>query len=170
MMQANDKVNHQLVKQFQCKKLSLKAKGSITYDLWQHQEDNKLYLALSANDSSGCFSAELLSVEQLLAFLKTLQANQRPFFAASLKPMFVGKSSNNPSFLAAALLDQGVLKLNASNPRLLEVMPDYEQWPERLHPATTDTAKKSKSASKSNSAAKQTSQSIPAEDTHHETD
>jgi len=46
-----------------------------------------------------------------------------------LKELFVGKSVNNASFLGAALVDQGVIRLHPQTARLLEVNDEYELWP-----------------------------------------
>ena len=46
-----------------------------------------------------------------------------------MKELFVGKSVNNASFLGAALVDQGVIRLHPQTARLLEVNDEYELWP-----------------------------------------
>lgn len=131
MMRENDKIDHQLIQQLQCKKLSPRATGQITYDLWQNQKGD-WFIALSANSTTGCFSAELIAVTKIVEQIKQLKATNKPFYAAALKPLYVGKSANNASFLAAALLDQKAIQFHPADGRLLEAGKDLEAWLDRL--------------------------------------
>ena len=131
MMRENDKINHQLIQQLQCKKLSPRATGLITYDLWQNQHGD-WFIALSANSTTGCFSAELVAVTKIIEHIKQLKATNKPFYASALKPLYVGKSANNASFLAAALLDQHAIQFHPADGRLLEAGKDLETWLDRL--------------------------------------
>jgi len=125
----NDKIGYTLIKTFTCNKLSERAKGQLQYQLWQNNEDLSLGLALSKNESSGGFSAELIKIDDILSVLTTLYQSAKPFHAISLKGLFVGKSANNASFLGAVLVDQDVILLHPQTARLLEVNTEYELWP-----------------------------------------
>lgn len=124
-----DKANQTLVKTLNCNKLSERSKGQLHYQLWQDNDDQSFGIALSGNDSSGGFSAELIKVEQIIATLEQLYQTAKPFHAIALKGLFIGKSVNNASFLGAILVDQGVIRLHPQTTRFLEVSDEYELWP-----------------------------------------
>ncbi|KAF1025699.1 MAG: hypothetical protein GAK29_01762 [Acinetobacter bereziniae] len=124
-----DKMNQTLIKTWSCNKLSDRAKGQLKYQLWQDNDDQSFGIALSENESSGGFSTELIKVDQIILSLQKLYQSAKPFHAVALKGLFVGKSVNNASFLGAALVDQGVIRLHPQTARLLEVNDEYELWP-----------------------------------------
>ncbi len=124
-----DKANQTLINTWSCNKLSDRAKGQLKYQLWQDNDDQSFGIALSENESSGGFSAELIKVDQIISTLQKLYQAAKPFHAVALKGLFVGKSVNNASFLGAALVDQGVIRLHPQTARLLEVNDEYELWP-----------------------------------------
>jgi len=124
-----DKANQTLIKTWSCNKLSDRSKGKLKYQLWQDNDDQSFGIALSENESSGGFSAELIKVDQIISTLQKLYQDAKPFHAVALKGLFVGKSVNNASFLGAALVDQGVIRLHPQTARLLEVNDEYELWP-----------------------------------------
>lgn len=124
-----DKANQTLIKTWSCNKLSDRSKGQLKYQLWQDNDDQSFGIALSENESSGGFSAELIKVDQIISTLQKLYQTAKPFHAVALKGLFVGKSVNNASFLGAALVDQGVIRLHPQTARLLEVNDEYELWP-----------------------------------------
>ena len=125
----NDKVGYSLIHTFICNKLSDRAKGKLHYQLWKNNEDQSFGVALSKNESSGGFSAEMIKVEDIIELLGKLYRDGKPFHATALKELFIGKSVNNPSFLAAILFDQQLLRLHPNVARLLEVEEDFELWP-----------------------------------------
>lgn len=124
-----DKVGYTLIKTFTCNKLSERAKGLLHYQLWQNNDDKSFALALSKNESSGGFSAELIQVTAITDVLTELYRTAKPFHATALKGLFIGKSVNNASFLGAVLVDQGVIQLYPQTTRLLEVTNQFELWP-----------------------------------------
>lgn len=125
----NDKIGYQLIKTFNCEKLSIRSKGKLEYQLWQNQNDQSFGLAMSKNESSGGFSAELIQVSDIIELLSQLKLTQQSFHATEFKSLFTGKSANNPSFLAAVLVDQQVIRMHPLVERLLNVDADYELWP-----------------------------------------
>lgn len=124
----HDKVGYTLIQTFTCTKLSDRAKGLLHYQLWQHNEDLSFGIALSKNESSGGFSAELVKVNDIINLLGKLYLADKPFHATALKELFIGKSVNNSSFLGAVLVDQQVIHAHPQTARLLEVNNDYELW------------------------------------------
>lgn len=127
-----DKVGYHLIQTFQCHKLSERAQDKLHYQLWKHNDTGALGFALSKNESTGGFSAELILVEDVMQILSQLHKEQKPFHATAFKELFIGKSVNNSSFFGAVLVDQKVIRLHPQTTRLLEVMEDYELWPTRL--------------------------------------
>lgn len=124
----NDKVGYNLINTFICNKLSDRAQGQLHYQLWQHNEDQSFGIALSKNESSGGFSAELITVNDIIQVLGKLYQDGKSFHATALKELFIGKSVNNSSFLGAVLVDQQVIRPHPQTARLLEVNEDYELW------------------------------------------
>lgn len=124
----HDKVGYRLIHTFTCNKLSDRAQGQLHYQLWQHNEDQSFGIALSKNESSGGFSAELIKVDDIIQLLGKLYQEGKPFHATVLKALFIGKSVNNASFLGAVLVDQQVIHPHPQTARLLEVNEDYELW------------------------------------------
>lgn len=124
----NDKVNQKLIQSLTCNKLSERSKGRLHYQIWQDQNDQSFGIAISKNESTGGFSSELIKVDDIFKILSTLSQQDKPFHAVVLKELFIGKSVNNSSFLAAILVDQKILKFHPQTIRLLEVCPDYELW------------------------------------------
>ena len=123
-----DKINHSLITTFICPKLSERSKGNLHYQLWRNNDDQSLGIAISKNESSGGFSAELVKVTDILQTLNSLRRTGRAFHATALKPLFIGKSANNSCFLAAILVDQKVIHPHPNTQRLLEVSDDVEFW------------------------------------------
>ena len=145
-----DKINQTLIKTYSCNKLSDRAKGKLKYQLWQDNDDQSFGIALSENESSGGFSAELIKVDQIILALQKLHQIAKPFHAVALKDLFIGKSVNNASFLGAALVDQGVIRLHPQTARLLEVNNEYELWSLSFD----DVVKQSSNASESSNGIK----------------
>lgn len=138
----HDKVGYQLIQTFQCNKLSDRAQGKLHYQLWQHNDSNTLGIALSHNESTGGFSAELILIDDVIQTLARLHKEQKPFHATVFKELFIGKSVNNSSFIGAVLVDQQVIRLHPQTTRLLEVIEDYQKWSTRLQDMpVADTAK-----------------------------
>ena len=124
----HDKIGYNLIHTFTCNKLSERAEGQLHYQLWQHSEDQSFGIALSKNESTGGFSAELIKVDDIIQLLGKLYQEGKPFHATALKSLFIGKSVNNSSFLGAVLVDQNVIHTHPQTARLLEVNEDYELW------------------------------------------
>lgn len=128
-----DKINYSLINTLVCTKLSERSKGNLHYQIWRNNDDASLGIAISKNESSGGFSAELIKIEDILQTLNALRKCGKAFHATALKGLFIGKSANNPCFLAAILVDQKVVHPHPNTQRLLEVGDDAEFWLKRLN-------------------------------------
>lgn len=107
-------------------KLSARSAGSqIGYKLGCTLDKSEAYLSLTENQGGGYFSREWVPLTRIISKLKNLDAG---FPAISLKSAFVGKSVNNPSFLAAALVAEGVLSPQADKSFKLDVVCDPAEW------------------------------------------
>ena len=141
-----DKANQTLIKTWSCNKLSDRSKGKLQYQLWQDNDDQSFGIALSENESSGGFSAELIKVDQIISTLQKLYQTAKPFHAVTLKGLFIGKSVNNASFLGAVLVDQGVIRPHPQTARLLEVSAEYELWPQSFEDVLQQNSSRSESS------------------------
>lgn len=121
-----------ILKIVQCPKLSAAAEGQITYHILRHPTDKALYIAIVGNEGGGYFSQEAVPLDKIEQCLQELQATGKPFPAIRLKSVFVGKSANNPSFLAAALRHEQLLVASAESPKLHLPSPDLPEWRERI--------------------------------------
>lgn len=69
---------------------------------------------------------------KIIDHLATLTASKKPFPANSLQPIFVGKSANNASFLAAVLKDQSILHAEPTGLRFHTVSERVHEWQDVL--------------------------------------
>ena len=74
----HDKIGYNLIHTFTCNKLSERAEGQLHYQLWQHSEDQSFGIALSKNESTGGFSAELIKVDDIIQLLGKLYQEGKP--------------------------------------------------------------------------------------------
>ena len=79
-------------------------KSTLSYNL-SEGNDNKLYIQISNNSGGGFFSSEYISLDSITELIGGLS----DITSLTLSELFVGKSVNTHSFLAAVLLKEGVL-------------------------------------------------------------
>lgn len=109
-------------------KLSARSAGSkIGYKLGYPHDQSEVFLSLTENQGGGYFSREWVPLARIIDKLKSL-AGDGPFPAITLKSVMVGKSVNNASFLAAALVAEGVLKPEEDRAFKLGIVGDPAQW------------------------------------------
>lgn len=111
-----------------CGKLGPRSSGQIDYRIACNPTRTELYLSISGNSGGGYFSKEWLPVDRLAKLLRQLQADGKPFATKQLKPAFVGRSVNNPPFLAAILRAEQLTSADPANPLLSRVSGDIEAW------------------------------------------
>lgn len=117
-----------ILKIAQCPKLSATAEGQITYHILRDPTTKALYIAITGNEGGGYFSQEAVPLDKIENCLQELQATGKPFPAIRLKSVFVGKSANNPSFMAAALRDEKILSPSPESPKLFFPADGLEKW------------------------------------------
>ena len=100
-----------VIKTATCKSLS--GMSDLTYHLGVDAESN-LLLRVFANSSSGYFSQEWVPFSAIQPILSTY-----PHITSfSLRSLYVGKSTNSPGFLLAALKAEGLVKLKGEKERV----------------------------------------------------
>jgi hypothetical protein len=88
-------------------KLSTKATGKVGYELSLNDDDSKLYLRLTSNDSGGLFSKEWVSIDDTLDLLDK-QGTDKPFKSSVFKAVIKGGSANNVSFFSAVMRSEDI--------------------------------------------------------------
>ena len=95
-----------LLRKGSCK--SLEGRGTLDYELG-HSDSKSLYWRISQNSGGGFFSNEWIPFSAIRSALESWSADT-PLTSLALRGLFKGKSANNPSFLLATLLAEGVVK------------------------------------------------------------
>ena len=116
------------VKEGQASKLSSGAEGKITYQLALSADKKQVFIALIDSGSQGYFSREWINADTILEILESLGQRAEAFPSKVLLPVFVGRSSNNAPFLAAALLAEKLLGRDGKLESKLRVLDDASSW------------------------------------------
>lgn len=116
------------VKEAQASKLSSGAEGKITYQLALSNDRKQVFIALIDSGSQGYFSREWINLDVILEILESLGQRAEAFPSKVLLPVFVGRSSNNAPFLAAALLAEKLLGRDGKLESKLRVIGDASTW------------------------------------------
>ena len=95
-----------LLRKGSCK--SLEGRGTLDYELG-HSDSKSLYWRISQNSGGGFFSNEWIPFSAIRSVLESRSADT-PLTSLALRGLFKGKSANNPSFLLATLVAEGVVK------------------------------------------------------------
>jgi hypothetical protein len=91
--------------------------SQLTYEVG-NDDKGQAYVKITAAAGGGFFSEEWISLPSIIAALDAWPS-ERPLTSNALAPLFRGKSANNPGFLAAALVAEGVLSRVADRKRHL---------------------------------------------------
>ncbi len=129
-----------VVRSVQVPKLSQRADGLIGYQLAYVPDQSEAFFALTSNAGGGYFSKEWVPVSRIVDKLAELSAEEA-FPAIALKSVFVGKSVNNASFLAAALVAEGVLKSDPEKAFRLMVAPEAKDWRDLIFTLSGETVR-----------------------------
>ena len=95
-----------LLRKGSCK--SLEGRGTLNYELGNN-DSNSLYWRISKNSGGGFFSNQWIPFSAIRSALESGSADT-PLTSLALRGLFKGKSANNPSFLLATLVAEGVVK------------------------------------------------------------
>lgn len=100
--------------------------GGIAYKVLTNPEHQQLFLTIVGNDGGGYYSREVVAFDAVEACLPVDCA--LPLAAKAFAPAFVGKSSNNPGFMAAILRSEGLLAGVEDKTNLHQVAGDWAAW------------------------------------------
>ena len=81
-------------------------KSDLTYHLGK-DEESSAYIRIYVNTGNGFFSNEWISLSAIIDILEKHKVAS--FTSLAFEPLFRGRSSNTPAFLAAVLLNEKVL-------------------------------------------------------------
>ncbi len=100
--------------------------GDVSYLILTDIDRQQLYITISGNSGGGYYSNEIVSLTAVEACLPA--DSTQPIAAKSLAAAFVGKSANNPSFMAAILRSEGLLGPVESKPNQHQLAGDWSVW------------------------------------------
>ena len=100
--------------------------GGITFKVLADPERQQLFLTIVGNDGGGYYSREVVAFDAVEACLPVDRA--QPLAAKAFAPAFVGRSSNNPGFMAAILRAEGLLVGVEDKPHQHLVAGDWAAW------------------------------------------
>ena len=115
------------LKRAKAAKAGPRSQGYIHYRVLTDAEHAHVFLTLTANDSSGCFSREIVPVARIEAVLQNVDASQ-PIASKLFRPCFVSKSQNNAGFLAAVLRHEQLLQPVPDAPHQHAVVANWSAW------------------------------------------
>lgn len=100
---------------------TLSGKGKLEY-LVGHEVDGDIFFRISSNSGGGYFSGDWV---KLKVIQEALEKASKPLTSSALSVLYLGKSVNTPSFLFAALKQEGLVATDPENPRTyVAVSPD----------------------------------------------
>ena len=87
---------------------TLSGSSAIRYAVFASPDRSQVFLTIVGNRGGGNWNREVVSLADIETALADVPAGE-PFGSKLLRLAFVGRSNNNPPFLAAALLHAGLL-------------------------------------------------------------
>lgn len=126
----NDNVSpqhFQLVHSGLAAKIGMRSQGKVHYQVLTDTTREQVWVRLSGNDSSGCFSPEPVAFSTIESCVQRVQTD-RPLSSKALMACFRGRSSNNGPFLTAVLRDLGLLQPQEGNANLSQLAGDWLAW------------------------------------------
>lgn len=121
----------------EAKKIGIRSTGSIRFQVLADESRQTLWLRLFGNDSSGCFSTELVAFSTIETCVQGVQEG-RPLASKAMASCFKGRSSNNGPFLCAALRSLGLLSPLPENMSLSQPAGDWQAWKKTMLEAEGD--------------------------------
>ena len=115
-----------LLKDASARKIGKRSEGTITYRLLADVDLRCLFIELTSNQKSGYFSRERVPFQKIRECLNSFPG--KPFPSKALRDAFFGRSSNNPSFLAAALADCSLIAGDMTIESQHKAIGDWSAW------------------------------------------
>ena len=119
-----------ILKDATAKKLGKRSEGTISYQLLADADRQRLFIALTSNQSGGYFSRERVPFQKVRECLSSFP--NKAFPSKALKDAFFGRSSNNPGFLAAVLSAEGLIAADATTEGLHKAIGDWPAFEEAM--------------------------------------
>lgn len=101
-----------IIEKGEAQKLNPHSDSKVFFTLAFDNEQNVRCVKITGNDSGGLHTKEWIPLDKVITLLEGHKG--KPFKSTALKPCIVGKSSNNPSFLAAILRALEISLIQAS--------------------------------------------------------
>ncbi len=121
------KISYKSLKLGKAPKSGVRSQGYVHYRILTEHDHNQLYVVLVANDSSGCFSKEVVPWLKIAYVVENLD-RQQAFASKAFKDCFVSKSQNNAGFLAAILRAEGLLQADPDSRHQHRLAGDWSAW------------------------------------------
>ncbi|WP_119157914.1 hypothetical protein [Caldimonas tepidiphila] len=117
-----------LIKDAAAPKAGAYANGAVRYRLLTDSDRSDLYFAITGNQGgSGYFSREVVPFTKVRRCVADVQPGA-PLPSKTFKPAFVGRSTNNPGFLAAILRAEGLLSPAPDTAHQHVISGDWAAW------------------------------------------
>lgn len=110
---------------------TLSGNSAIRYTVFANPEHTQIFLTIVGNRGGGNWNREVVSLADIEAALADVPAGE-PFGSKLLRLAFVGRSNNNPPFLAAALVHAGLLAPAEGVKHKLVRTGDWTDWADAM--------------------------------------
>mgnify|MGYP001823406403 CR=1 FL=1 len=147
----------QVLKEATCPSSS--GKTNLTYQIGA-DEDASIHFQITANSGNGFFSAEWIALYNIQAAIETWPDGQ-PITSMTFHKLFRGKSANNPGFLLAVLVAEGLLEPVPDKKRVFQAC-DPAAFVARVQGEEGVTPAKSKARPRAKAKASTTRKKSPA--------
>jgi hypothetical protein len=104
-------MNEKILKIATCPSLS--GRSTLTYHVGC-KEDQSIHLRIYQNSGTGIHSKDWVALAQLD---ESMQSEDKPITASMLKELFKGKSTNTTGFILAALIHEGLIRIDDESKR-----------------------------------------------------
>ena len=113
----SESLNVRVLKAGNCPTLS--GRGSLKYEIGTDDASN-VAIRLTGNSGGGFFNGDWVPIDAVTKILQSPHV-QKGLTSTAFVPIYRGKSMNSPSFLAAVLKAEGVIRLQEGKTRSYEV-------------------------------------------------
>jgi hypothetical protein len=113
----SESLNVRVLKAGTCPTLS--GRGSLKYEIGTDDASN-VAIRLTGNSGGGFFNGDWVPIDAVTKILQSPHV-QKGLTSAAFVPIYRGKSMNSPSFLAAVLKAEGLIRLQEGKTRSYEV-------------------------------------------------
>lgn len=110
---------------------TLSGSSTIRYAVFASPDRSQVFLTIVGNRGGGNWNREVVSLADVETAIADVPAGE-PFGSKLLRLAFVGRSNNNPPFLAAALVHTGLLARAEGVKHKLVRTGDWNAWTEAM--------------------------------------